>query len=253
VGASKNIQNVRQVDATNSDNRQAIDSSGRSAIQNPPNLDAAISTLATEAKLEAVRVLLNSLDGKDFATQTTLATLATDTVLQEVRDRIGAISATPAANTLQDRLKELEATLTSIDGKDFATQTTLALVLTKLTEIDTVLDAIKDTDGIKKIADALPVGDNWIGKTKVGDGTDTVAVITDDDGAKRLATATKLRDSEGREVLLITRGAQDFLYASDHRVPPLLKEIKHELQKLNMHMSLVNDTDVKPTKGEKEK
>ena len=37
------------------------------------NLDVALSTLATETKLEAVRVLLASLDAKDFATQTTLA------------------------------------------------------------------------------------------------------------------------------------------------------------------------------------
>jgi hypothetical protein len=46
-----------------------------------------------------------------------------------------------------------------------ATQETLAL--------------IKDTDGIKKITDALPTGDNWIGKVKVGDGTNNASIIQD--------------------------------------------------------------------------
>lgn len=48
------------------------------------------------------------------------------------------------------------------------------------------LASIKDTDGIKKIVDALPIGDNWIGRTKIGDGTDTVAVVTID-GVKYIA------------------------------------------------------------------
>ena len=102
MGATKNIQNVRQVDATNSDYRQAIDSSGRAAIQNPPNVDVALSTRATEA--------------------------------------------------------------------------TLALLKTVADTIKTVLDAIKDTDGIKKIVDALPIGDNIIGRVKVSDGTDVQEV-----------------------------------------------------------------------------
>jgi len=134
-------------------------------VVNPATEDT-LATRASETKLETVRVLLASLDGKDYATQTTLATLATDTVLQAVRDRIGEVSATPTANTLQDRLKEIEATLTSLDGKDFSTQTTLASVLTKLTEIDTAIDAIKDTDGIKKITNPV----------QVSDGTDTLLV-----------------------------------------------------------------------------
>jgi hypothetical protein len=228
MGATKNIQNVRQVDATNSAYRRAIDSSGRAAIQNPPNLDVAASTLATETKLEAVRALLQTIDADTSKLDVNLSTVATDTVLQAVRDRIGEISGTPTANTVMDRLKELEATLTSLDGKDYATQTTLASVLTKLTEIDTaidsidgkvatettlqgvntrlgevqesptqytlleriktlftklteidtVLDAINLTTGIKKIVDALPIGDNIIGRVKVTDGTDVQNVST---------------------------------------------------------------------------
>lgn len=70
----------------------------------------------------------------------TLIDPATDAVVQAVRDRIGDISATPTANTLQDRLKNVLATL----------------------------DSIKDTDGIKKITDPLPAGTNEIGKVAQG-------------------------------------------------------------------------------------
>lgn len=72
-----------------------------------------------------------------------------------------------------------QETLSSLEGKDFATQTTLSSVLSKLTEIDTAVDSVKDTDGIKKITDALPTGDNWIGKTKVGDGTNVAGIVSD--------------------------------------------------------------------------
>jgi len=175
------------------------------------NVDVASSVLptgaATETKLEAVRVLLNSLDGKDYATQTTLATLATDTALLAVRDRIGEVSDTPTANTLQDRLKELEATLTSLDNKDFSTQTTLAAVLTKLAEIDTAIDAINLTTGIKKITDELPTGTKEIGSVKQGTKTadnenawpfiqvdehGNYATITHDQGVNRQEIAGKV-------------------------------------------------------------
>jgi hypothetical protein len=111
VSAERSLQGVALHDDANPDNTLGVNASGQAAIQNPPNLDAAISTLATESKLEAVRVLLASLDGKDYATQTTLATLATETKLEAVR-----------------------VLLASIDGKDFATQTTLAAALAVLTD-----------------------------------------------------------------------------------------------------------------------
>lgn len=101
----------------------------------------------------------------------------------KLRNAAGTI-VNPATEDKQD---DSITKLTSLDGKDYSTQTTLASALTKLTEIDTVLDAINLTTGIKKIMDALPVGDNWIGRTKVGDGTDTVTVVEDEVGAHRLA------------------------------------------------------------------
>jgi hypothetical protein len=102
---------------------------------------------------------------KVYNSSGTLIDPATDAVVQAIRDRIGEISATPTTNTVQDRLKSIQVSLTSIENEDFATETTLT--------------AIKDTDGIKKIVDALPTGDNWIGRTKIGDGSNTASVIQD--------------------------------------------------------------------------
>ena len=49
-----------------------------------------------------------------------------------------------------------------------ATEATLLAADGRLTTIDSVLDAIKDTDGIKKITDQLPAGTNEIGKVAQG-------------------------------------------------------------------------------------
>lgn len=86
-------------------------------------------TLATRAS----EATLQSVDGKDFATETTLGTRATEATL-----------ATRAS----------EATLLQADGR--------------LTTIDAVLDSIKDTDGVKKITDELPAGTQEIGKVAQG-------------------------------------------------------------------------------------
>lgn len=71
-----------------------------------------------------------------------------------------------------------------------ATEETLAAADTKLGTIDATLDSIKDTDGIKKITDALPVGDNIIGRAKITDGTDVAEVISID-GVLHLAAGKK--------------------------------------------------------------
>ena len=113
-----------------------------------------LATLATETKLEAVRLLLASLDAKDYATETTQATLATETKLEAVR-----------------------VLLVSLDGKDFATETTLSAADTKLGTIDAVLDSIKDTDGIKKITDQLPAGTNNIGDVDIASALPTGANV----------------------------------------------------------------------------
>ena len=67
---------------------------------------------------------------------------------------------------------------------DPATQATLADADTKLGTIDSVLDSIKDTDGVKKITDALPAGDNAIGRIRLVNSANTKIVTVIDDATE---------------------------------------------------------------------
>jgi hypothetical protein len=149
---------------------------------NPP-LPSGAATEATLAELNTrvgdesapaagtVNKQLETLNAKDFATETTQATLLTEA---EFEARVGEVQATPTANTILDRLKALATRIGEV--QEAPTQYTL---LDRLREINLI-------SGVKKIVDALPVGDNWIGRTKVGDGTN-VAAIHDIDGIKHIA------------------------------------------------------------------
>ena len=131
----------------------------------------AVRAAELEEKLEAVRVLLNTLAGKDFATQTTLAQIlakmiaapATEAKQDSLATLVGAI---------EEKLDGVRVLLNTLAGKDFATQTTLAQILAKMIanpataakqdmiaghvdDVKTLLTAIKDTDGIKKITDTV--------------------------------------------------------------------------------------------------
>jgi len=100
---------------------------------------------------------LEGADGaaKMMAEEGKIADLATLKTFLEV---LGTTADADSLNTMIGLLKNLK-------GKDFATQTTLAAALAELT-------AIKDTDGIKKIVDALPAGTNEIGEVVIsGDET----------------------------------------------------------------------------------
>jgi hypothetical protein len=80
----------------------------------------AVRAAELEEKLEAIRVLLNSLAGKDFATQTTLAQI------------LGKMIAAPATEAKQDviagHVDGVETLLTALKEKDFATETKLEAV-----------------------------------------------------------------------------------------------------------------------------
>jgi hypothetical protein len=138
-----------------------------------------------------------SLEGKDFATQTTLATLLTET---EFEARVGEVSATPTTNTVLDRLKQIQddvdALLTAFNAEDFASETTLTAANANLADIETILTTIRDTAGIKKITDQLPAGTNEIGK--VAQGTK---------GAGSNAWPQVLYDASGNAVGVILDGA----------------------------------------------
>jgi len=73
--------------------------------------DGQPASLATEAKLEAVRALLALLEGKDFATDT--------------------------------KAEAIRLLLASLDGKDFASETTLAALGTELELLKAELETIK--------------------------------------------------------------------------------------------------------------
>ncbi len=70
-----------------------------------------------------------------------------------------------------------------------ATETTLQTVSSYTDTIKIILQAMKDTDGIKKIVDALPVGDNLIGRVKLTDGTDVAAIDADGSVVVRVGSA----------------------------------------------------------------
>jgi len=154
-----------------------VDASGRQKVQ----ADALPlpAGAATEAKLEAVRALVASLDGKDFATQATLVTLATEAKLEAVRALLATIDADTGA---------LAAT-------DFATEATQAAVLQNSADIETILTAIRDTAGIKKITDPVELapgdpGGVLIGSVKIrgSDGLHDANV----DASHRLSTTSAL-------------------------------------------------------------
>jgi len=76
------------------------------------------NTDGLEALITAGNALLTSLDGKDFATETTL-------------------------NSIDTLVNDLKTLLTSIDGKDFATEATLAAVETQTALLTFIGDRLK--------------------------------------------------------------------------------------------------------------
>ena len=187
-----------------------VDDSGtyRLALPLGAATETTLTTLATETKLEAVRVLLASLDGKDYATQTTLASLLSAFTSEDFASETTLNSLLTAFNA-EDFASEttLAAFKTAFDSRDLATETTLDAVrdnigeavaspaantllarfqslldrfgdavaspvadtlLARVQEIIDVNTSIKDTDGVKKITDQLPAGTNEIGLVAQG-------------------------------------------------------------------------------------
>jgi len=129
---------------------------------------------ATQTTLEAARVLLASLDGKDYATQTTLAALLTELQakadLSETQPVSAASLPLPAGAateaSLGSILTELQAKADLSETQPVsaaslplpagaATQATLASVLTSLQALDDALVS-NDTDKLATESDQLP-------------------------------------------------------------------------------------------------
>lgn len=131
--------------------------------------------LATEAKLEAVRVLLASLDAKDFSTETTLNNFLTAFNAEDFASQT-TLAALLAAFNAEDFSSEttLAALLAAFNAEDFASETTLVAV-------DAVLDTIYTRQNDRSQ------------KTQITDGTNDGALIHDVvDGIYRLAIDGKV-------------------------------------------------------------
>lgn len=108
------------------------------------------------------------------ATEDTLSLI--DGVLDSIKDTDGIKKITdplPAGtnnigdvDVVSSALPSGAATETTLSTR--ATEATLLAADGRLTTIDSVLDSIKDTDGIKKITDQLPAGTNEIGAVAQG-------------------------------------------------------------------------------------
>lgn len=139
---------------------------------------------ATEPKQDSIITLLTSIDGKDFSTETTLSALlaaftaedfATEVTLDAIKSTtdqltfnvtsdllvsldgetvaISAVSLPLPTGAATEAKQDSQITLlTSLDGKDFATETTL---LTRLSKSD--FEARINTQGQKTMAASTPV------------------------------------------------------------------------------------------------
>jgi len=106
---------------------------------------------ATEATSLDIETELQTLNAKDFATQTTLAALLVE--LQAKAD-LAETQPVSAASLPLPAGAATEATLASLDGKDFASQTTLAALLT---ELQAKAD-LSETQPVSAAALPLPTG-----------------------------------------------------------------------------------------------
>jgi hypothetical protein len=142
----------------------------RHVIYGPDGNPIATAGNKLAVRASEIETLLESLDGKDFATQTTLSQILAkiiaapateakqDTIIGHVdgvesalASILAKIIAAPATEAKQDTLighvDGIEGALTTLNGKDFATQTTLATLLTKAgfdAKADIALTAFRD-------------------------------------------------------------------------------------------------------------
>lgn len=114
-----------------------------------------------------------------------------------------------------------------------ATEDTLSAADTKLGTIDGVLDAIKDTDGIKKITDELPAGTQEIGSVAQGTPADVA-------NAWPVTQVT----ADGEELQVYETGGRRIPAAQSLPTMALLEDIKIELVRLNMHMRMLTELNI---------
>lgn len=166
-----------------------------------------------------VGVDLNDTGG--LALETTQQTLATEETLIDAYNKIN-----------------------SLESFDFSTEDTLF-------DAYNILESIKDTDGIKKINDALPEGDNSIGRVKLIDQNGIpIYASTSSDGYNRLFVDGYFTGGLSRVInvnesnLPITvdkRGNIRYLAVKDIDQVSFLQEILKELKKIKMYLKIMAD------------
>lgn len=140
-----------------------------------------------EADIEASNVLLTSIDGKDFATETTLAAQAADIALLEAKDF--ATETTLAAQA---------ADVALLEAKDFATETTLAAQAADIALLEDRLAGSLVPETHDYVATTYVAAGNGVGEIETvtyktgGSGGTTVATLTlTYDANDKLSTVTR--------------------------------------------------------------
>jgi hypothetical protein len=138
----------------------------------PPQAEKPLNVIV-KAVLKMIPVWLRTPAGTDITSTAVGAKQAIDVNVVGSSSVVG--DATAANQVLQTALlTTIDADTGTIAGKDFATQTTLAALNALVTAGNALLTAIKDTDGIKKITDAVAVTGTFYQATQPVSGTVTV-------------------------------------------------------------------------------
>lgn len=186
------VNNAAGAGAVNiQDGGNVITVDGTVAVTNA-NLDAALSTLATQATLAQIKAKTDNIDNATSTLATQVTAAAIETILTAIRDTAGIkkiVDALPAGTNAIGKLAansgvdigdvditSIAAGDNNIGNVDIVTvpadpfglnadaSSATGSISAKLRFIASVLSLIKDTDGIKKITDALPAGTAHLGE-----------------------------------------------------------------------------------------
>lgn len=153
---------------------------------------------ATETTLAAIAVDINSLEAKDFATQTTLDLVrvaaqsiagedfATETTLAAIAVDINSLEAKDFAT--QTTLDLVRVATQSIAGEDFATETTLAAIAVDINSLEAKDFATQTTLDLVRVATQSIAGEDFATETTLA----AIAVDINSLEAKDFATETTL-------------------------------------------------------------
>jgi hypothetical protein len=131
--------------------------------------EATLATLATEAKLEQVRALLATIDADTSNLDVALSTIATEATLELCRLLLVDLKTNTAGLATESTLELIRLLLVSIDSVDFATEGKLEQVRVLLSTIDADTGAIAtSTASIDSLLTPATRTHNTVSDTGVG-------------------------------------------------------------------------------------